>query len=138
MKIFIIITFLLINFYSALSQSEFELEKLQKLNDVEETRTFEFARNSRNEIEFIFSGLFLFYKRFISSQDVSRCNFTPTCSEYALQAIKSQGTVAGIINFFDRFTRCNGLNKEDYPKDPMNKVLVDPVRNYKYEITYPH
>lgn len=138
MKIFIIIVFLFINYFLVFSQSYFELERLQKLNNIEEPRTFEFARNSNNEIEFIFSGLFLFYKRFISSQDVSRCNFTPSCSEYALQAIKSQGAVVGITNFFDRFTRCNGLNKKDYPKDPLKKVLIDPVRNYKYEITFPH
>ncbi|MFC2136952.1 membrane protein insertion efficiency factor YidD [Bacteroidota bacterium] len=136
MKSFIIISFLLINFFIALSQSEYELNKLQAINDIEETGTFEFARNSSNELEFVFSGLFLFYKRFISSQDVSRCNFTPSCSEYALQAIKSQGTIIGITNFFDRFTRCNGLNKEDYPKDSKNKVLIDPVRNSKYEITF--
>ncbi len=136
MKSFIIILFLLIKFFSSFSQSEFEINKLQRLNNFEESNKFEFARDSRNEIEFVFSGLFLFYKRFISSQDVSRCNFKPSCSEYALQAIKSQGTIIGIINFFDRFTRCNGLNREDYPIDSKNKVLIDPVRNCKYEITY--
>ncbi len=90
--------------------------------------------SSGNEIEFITVQAFHFYKRFISSQDISSCNFTPSCSEYALQAIHAQGTIVGMLNFFDRFTRCNGINSENYDFRREKHLLDDPVRNIKGEI----
>jgi putative membrane protein insertion efficiency factor len=74
------------------------------------------------------------YKNFISSQDASTCTFTPSCSEYAILAIKKQGVIPGMINFFDRFSRCNGLSPENYSIDLKKGVLIDPPRDFKYEI----
>jgi len=111
------------------AQSQGEIDQLMGLNAVESAapswRGVE--RNNSNEFDALFSGLFLMYKNFFSSQDVSRCSFTPSCSVYALQAIKKQGPVVGMINFFDRFTRCNGLSPEHYHMDPETQLLHDPV-----------
>lgn len=83
--------------------------------------------NHQDEFQLAFAGLFFFYKSFISSQDASRCNFTPSCSEYALAAIKQQGLLLGPINAFDRLSRCNSLNQADYIRHPETGMLYDPV-----------
>ena len=112
-------------------------EDINKLRDLYQLNTredkYSYARTFNNEVEFIFTRLFLFYKNFISSQDASSCTFTPSCSEYAMMAIKKQGALVGVINFFDRFSRCNGLSPENYDYDLEKKVLIDPPRNIKYE-----
>jgi putative component of membrane protein insertase Oxa1/YidC/SpoIIIJ protein YidD len=87
----------------------------------------------RNEYNLLLSGAFYFYKSFISSQDASHCSFTPSCSEYAVLAIQKQGIFAGLLNFFDRFSRCNSLSPELYKKDPHTHLLIDPVRDIHYE-----
>jgi uncharacterized protein len=88
---------------------------------------YAFAKNNKNEIQFIFSGLFLFYKSFFSSQDATSCSFSPSCSEYGLQAVKNKGMLIGIPSTFDRLTRCNGLNPDKYPIDTKTGLLIDPV-----------
>ncbi len=134
MKNIIIIVFLLINSISLISQTKEEIHELSKINEIEKKDRFSYVKEYKNEIDFIFSNLFLFYKKYISSQDMARCSFTPSCSEYAIKAIKSQGLIIGVINFFDRFSRCNGINQNYYEKDYELQLLIDPVRNIKYEI----
>ncbi|HPE86095.1 MAG: membrane protein insertion efficiency factor YidD [Bacteroidia bacterium] len=87
-----------------------------------------------NEYRIAISGAFYFYKRFISSQDGSQCSFTPSCSEYAVLAIEKQGLIKGGLNFLDRFSRCNSLSPELYSRDPETHLLIDPVKNIKYEV----
>jgi putative membrane protein insertion efficiency factor len=89
---------------------------------------YQVARENRNEIQLIFSGLFLFYKSFISSQDGVSCVFTPSCSEYALMAIKKQGVMVGMANAIDRMTRCNGLSPEKYQKAPNSPLMIDELK----------
>lgn len=76
---------------------------------------------------------FFVYKTFISSQDHMSCVFTPSCSEYAVEAVRRQGMLVGLINTFDRLTRCNGLRPGDYPVDPVTMRLSDPVKNIRHE-----
>ncbi|MCR9063052.1 MAG: membrane protein insertion efficiency factor YidD, partial [Cytophagales bacterium] len=52
------------------------------LDDGNIKTTYWQAQNNTNELQTAFSGLFLFYKTFISSQDLTVCTFTPSCSEY--------------------------------------------------------
>ncbi len=85
-------------------------------------------KNSSRETEIIFSFGFLFYKTFISSQDTPSCVFTPTCSEFAIQAIKKKGLVMGWLYTFDRLSRCHGLVRPaHYPFDNEKKRFYDPV-----------
>jgi len=95
---------------------------------------YKFSAKANNPLQFILSNLFVGYKRFVSTQDVSGCSFTPSCSVYALQAIQYQGIVVGAVNFFDRFARCNALSTEHYQKDYIQRLLIDPLRNSKYQI----
>ena len=86
------------------------------------------SKSNPNEIQAVLSGLFLTYKALISSQDQTRCNFTPSCSEYGLLAVKKLGIIKGGISTLDRMTRCNGMNRENYEFDLQTLLLRDPVK----------
>lgn len=57
------------------------------------------------------------YKKYISPGLGYHCRFTPTCSEYAVQAIETHGCVKGLLLTAWRIARCN----------PMGKWGFDPV-----------
>lgn len=88
---------------------------------------FSLSRENPNELQAVFSGLFLFYKSFLSSQDNQRCSFHPSCSEFGLEAVKKYGVVRGIICTCDRLTRCNGFSPQQYEIDLEHRRLKDPV-----------
>ena len=83
------------------------------------------AKNNKNEIETAFSTLFLVYKAFFSSQDLSVCTFTPSCSEFGILSVKQFGVVKGGIMTMDRLSRCNGLSPENYEIDKKTMLLKD-------------
>jgi putative membrane protein insertion efficiency factor len=97
----------------------------ESYNTEKKAKVYDEAKNNQNEMQFTFSMFFLFYKSFISSQDNSRCNFTPSCSEYALQSIKKFGLLKGSLNAMDRLSRCNGLAPEQYEVDEHLHLLID-------------
>lgn len=84
-------------------------------------------KNNDNEINLIFSTLFVLYKELISSQDVDACVMTPSCSVYAIENIKKNGLFFGLLNAFDRLTRCNPGKKKDLPIDIETGKYYDPV-----------
>ncbi len=88
-------------------------------------KVYKEAKGNRNEVQYLFSGLFLFYKTFFSSQDLTVCTFTPSCSEFGILAIKKSGVVMGGIKTMDRLTRCNGLSPDKYAIDIKAKLLID-------------
>lgn len=98
-----------------------------KLNIKQTTDYLKSAKNNKGEIDVIFTGLFLFYKTFLSSQDLNVCNFHPSCSEFAIQSIKRKGLILGGMKAFDRLGRCNGFSPEKYVIDIERKRLKDPV-----------
>lgn len=66
---------------------------------------------------FILIGLINFYRRFISPLKPASCRFYPTCSEYAILAIKKYGALKGGFKAMWRILRCNPFSKGgiDYP-----------------------
>lgn len=68
----------------------------------------------------IFVMLIKFYQACISPLFPGCCRFRPTCSEYALQAIKRFGVIKGGILSIKRILRCHPFGKKGY----------DPVPNY--------
>lgn len=107
-------------------QSIAEMDKLKTHRNISRPqKSFVAAsKHNRNELEFIMSGLFLFYKKFVSSQDGNSCTFSPSCSEYALMAIKRMGLIEGSAATFDRISRCNGLSPEKYQRSMVNPSLM--------------
>ena len=49
----------------------------------------------------------------------SACRFKPTCSEYAIEAIKEWGSIKGTYLAIKRILRCNPTSKIGY--DPVPK-----------------
>ena len=131
----IIILLLLISciYWDAKSQTQEDINTVRKVLQTHNHKLkvkdkYQYANeNNTNELSWIFSKLFLGYKAFFSSQDMSSCTFTPSCSEYGMLAVKKQGVIVGIINTFDRLTRCNGLSPELYEIDPKTHLYIDPL-----------
>ena len=48
-----------------------------------------------------------FYQRAISPAIPSRCKYHPTCSEYAVQAVRRYGVLRGVVLAAWRLLRCN-------------------------------
>lgn len=54
----------------------------------------------------------------------NKCKFIPTCSNYAIDAINTYGSIKGSILTIKRIIRCNPLSKGGY--DPL-------IKEKKYE-----
>ena len=63
----------------------------------------------------------LAYQRFISPLMPRRCKYHPTCSEYAVQAIRMHGVMRGVVLAGWRILRCN----------PLSNGGIDPVENQR-------
>jgi putative membrane protein insertion efficiency factor len=86
-------------------------------------------KESKNEINMLISASFLFYKKFISSQDRPACVFSPSCSVYAVEAFKKKGFFLGWLSSFDRLSRCHPLVKPNlYPYDKKTQRYYDPIK----------
>ena len=59
------------------------------------------------------------YQRVISPALGPRCRYHPSCSEYAVQAIRSYGVLRGLVLAGWRLLRCNPWSRGgfDYPED---------------------
>lgn len=51
------------------------------------------------------------YQRFLSPLLPSTCRFTPSCSQYAVEAIEKHGVLKGCTLAAWRILRCNPLSK---------------------------
>lgn len=122
---YIVISFLLLSLF--VSKSSFaQIDRYRNvLADGNIKLEHNEAKNNKNEIEVLFSGLFLFYKTFFSSQDLTVCTFTPSCSEFGILAVKKFGVVKGGVMTMDRLTRCNGLSPSNYEVDKKTMLLKD-------------
>ena len=59
-----------------------------------------------------------FYQRFISPLTPPACRFTPTCSHYAVEAIKKHGPLKGTWLAIKRICRCNPWGGSGYDPVP--------------------
>ena len=58
------------------------------------------------------------YRKFISHLKRPCCRFTPTCSQYALEAFEKRGFFVGFGLTFWRILRCNPFSKGGYDPVP--------------------
>lgn len=66
--------------------------------------------------------LIMFYKHNISPyKGRAYCNYVPTCSEYALEAIETYGALKGGFMAFKRILRCNPFVRGGYDPVPIKK-----------------
>ena len=59
-----------------------------------------------------------FYQKFISPYKPSCCRFTPTCSQYALEALRKYGPLKGSWLAFKRIIRCHPCGGSGYDPVP--------------------
>lgn len=69
-------------------------------------------------MKYILLWLLRGYKRFISPHLGDNCRFSPTCSEYAMQAIQTHGSLKGGVLTVWRVLRCNPFGKVGYDPPP--------------------
>lgn len=79
----------------------------------------------RQLAKYLFKGLGMIllvpifvYQRCISPMFPSCCRFTPTCSQYAVEAIKIHGPFYGLYLAIRRILRCNPWGGSGYDPVP--------------------
>ncbi len=65
-----------------------------------------------------FIGLIRFYQKCISPLTPPSCRFTPTCSQYALEAFRKYGVFKGGWLTIKRISRCHPLGGSGYDPVP--------------------
>lgn len=65
-----------------------------------------------------FCFLIKFYQKCISPLHRSCCRFTPTCSQYALEAIQKYGPGKGLYLTVRRILKCNPFHEGGYDPVP--------------------
>lgn len=69
----------------------------------------------------IFLAPIRLYQRVLSPMMPARCKYHPSCSEYAVQAIRMHGVMRGLVLAGWRILRCN----------PLSNGGIDPVENQR-------
>ena len=67
----------------------------------------------------IFIKMIRFYQKYLSAlKGMPACKYTPTCSQYALEAIDKYGALKGGLMAAWRILRCNPFSKGGYDPVP--------------------
>ena len=74
-------------------------------------------------LSFPFILLIKFYQVCISPLKLPSCRFTPTCSQYALEAFRKHGPVKGMILAVRRILRCHPWGGSGYDPVPEEFTL---------------
>ena len=73
-------------------------------------------------------GLIRVYQYTLSPWIGRSCRFTPSCSNYTMQAIMTHGCIKGILLGIWRIARCNPLGKWGYDPVPEPGRWQNPAR----------
>lgn len=69
-------------------------------------------------IKKFFIGIINLYRKYISPLKKPCCRFTPTCSQYAIEAFERYGVIKGLYLSVKRILRCNPFCKGGYDPVP--------------------
>jgi hypothetical protein len=84
-------------------------------------------------LERIAAAPVLFYQRFLGPSWGQRCSYYPSCSNYALLAIRKHGAVAGSVMAFDRLQHESDEARTSPPIIVGGEIKVyDPLENNDY------
>lgn len=88
----------------------------------------EYLMKSGSETNALVSFSFLFYKKFLSSQDIDACVFEPSCSVYTVETIQKNGIAEGFLDGLDRLLRCHYfVTEHEYYYNIYTKKYYDPL-----------
>ena len=65
-----------------------------------------------------FIAIIRFYQKFLSPMLGPSCRFTPTCSQYGLEAVKKHGALKGGWMAMKRIGRCHPWGGQGYDPVP--------------------
>ena len=72
-------------------------------------------------MKYLFILLIRIYQKIISPLFPGSCRFSPTCSQYAVEAIKNHGTIKGLYLGTKRILKCNPWGGCGYDPVPEKK-----------------
>ena len=72
----------------------------------------------KNPVSLFLIGVIKLYQKAVSPLKIPSCRFTPTCSQYAVEAIKIHGAFKGGMLAVWRILRCNPFCKGGYDPVP--------------------
>lgn len=72
----------------------------------------------RNPITALLIAPIRFYQRCISPLTPPSCRFTPTCSQYAIEALRKHGPLKGSMLALRRLLRCHPWGGSGYDPVP--------------------
>jgi putative membrane protein insertion efficiency factor len=93
-------------------------------------------------MKWLLIGLIRFYQKFLSPlKKNSCCRFTPTCSAYAIEALKKRGLVIGFILMWIRIFKCQPFGPCGWDPVPEKglrnpKAIAKPMTKYFYPGEY--
>lgn len=71
----------------------------------------------------LFIALIRFYQLCISPMLGPHCRFTPSCSQYAIEAINSHGAIKGLALTVKRISKCHPFHAGGH--DPVPQKFID-------------
>lgn len=92
-------------------------------------------------VKIVTSTGFKLYKTLISPSQGDVCNFSPSCSQFARQAIEKYGIIFGSMMASDRLLRCNPWAYQyydEYYNEIRDHKLYDPIENNYIFETHEH
>lgn len=78
----------------------------------------QFKQKVKKVVNFPFVALIRFYQICLSPLKPPTCRFTPTCSQYALEAFRKYGPFKGFLLAFKRIIRCHPGGGSGYDPVP--------------------
>lgn len=66
----------------------------------------------------LFLFIIKFYRKYISPMKSTKCPYSPSCSEYGMEAIEKYGALKGGALALWRIIRCNPFSKGGYDPVP--------------------
>ena len=90
------------------------------------------APHETNPAKIVTSSGFKLYQKLISPSQGDVCNFSPSCSHFAMESIEKHGIIWGTLMASDRLQRCNpwALGSFDkYYAGIKDRKIYDPINN---------
>jgi uncharacterized protein len=82
------------------------------------------AGNPRSPLAFVLGGLVRLYRAGWSVRSAGLCRFEPSCSAYALEAVRRHGGVGGGLLALRRLLRCQPLSRGGYDPVPARVLPI--------------
>jgi putative membrane protein insertion efficiency factor len=70
----------------------------------------------------LFISIIRFYQKFISPMTPPSCRYYPSCSQYAVEAIQTHGSLKGSYLAIKRLSRCHPFHQGGHDPVPENKL----------------